>query len=272
MFKKDRPIGVFDSGIGGLSVLKQFIRFIPTEKYIYFGDTARVPYGNRSADTVKQYAVQCAKFLLEKEVKLIVVACNTVSSVALKTVEALSDIPVIGMIEPATSAALRTSVNGKIGVIGTRATINSSAYQEAILRLSEDKKIEVTAQSCPLFVPLVEEGLINHPATKAIAEEYLEIFKQKKIDTLVLGCTHYPLLSQLIAEILPGVNLVDSGVHSAVTAIRMLAERQGLQEEGEKFVFNPNVEFYVSDIPDTFFEIAQRFLGFKVNSPTRIEL
>jgi glutamate racemase len=270
--KNDKPIGVFDSGIGGLSVLKQFIRFLPYEKYIYLGDTARVPYGNRSSETVKQYSRECTQFLLDHEVKLIVVACNTASSVALDAIREVSNVPVIGMILPAVSAALRASSNGKIGVIGTRATINSNAYSNTIYELSQSENIKVESKACPLFVPIVEEGWIDHPATRLIAEDYLSEFKETGIDTLVLGCTHYPLLSQLIGEIIPNISLIDSGEHAAVTAIRLLAESNDLVEERQEFIITPNITFYVTDVPSTFFDMAQRFLGFSVDSPNKIVL
>lgn len=269
---KENPIGVFDSGVGGLSVLKQFVRFLPYEKYIYLGDTARVPYGNKSEDTVKQYAVESAEFLLEKQVKMIVIACNTVSSLAIEEVRKISPVPVIGMIVPAAGAAIRATTNGKIGVIGTRATINSDAYALEINNLSNSDKINVYSQSCPLFVPIVEEGWLRHQATKMIAEEYLANFKQEMVDTLVLGCTHYPLLSQLISEIMPGVSLIDSGEHAAVSAIRTLGERGELREERDEYVIKPEIDFYVTDVYSTFYEVAQRFLGFSVDKPEKVLL
>lgn len=269
----NNPIGVFDSGVGGLSVLKQLVRFLPYERYVYLGDTARVPYGNKSDDTVKQYSKECADFLISKNVKLIVVACNTASSIALETVREIAcDIPVIGMIEPAAGAALRASKSGTIGVIGTRATVNSKAYTNKIVELAGANEITVMSQPCPLFVPIVEEGLIDHPASRMIAEEYLAELKNRNIDTLVLGCTHYPLLSRLISEILNGIPLIDSGEHAAVTALRLLAERKMLVEEREEFVMTPNIDFYVTDVPTLFFEQAQLFLGFNVDSPKKIQL
>jgi len=267
---KDKPIGVFDSGIGGLSVLKQFIRFLPYEKYIYLGDTARVPYGNKSEDTVKRYALESTSFLLDKHVKMIVVACNTVSSVALETIIEASPVPVIGMIVPAAVAAIRATINGKIGVIGTRATINSDAYSKEIYNLGNIDKIKVYSKSCPLFVPIVEEGWLRHEATRLIAEEYLSGMKKEGIDTIVLGCTHYPLLSQLLTEMMPGVSQIDSGEHAAVTAIRLLGERQELRDERDEYMVKPEVDFYVTDVPSTFYDIAQRFLGFAVDKPNRV--
>lgn len=268
--ENSKPIGVFDSGIGGLSVLKQFIRFLPFEKYIYLGDTARVPYGNKSEDTVKRYAKECSEFLVKQGVKMIVVACNTASSVALETVRKSVDIPVIGMINPAASSAIRASINKKIGVIGTRATINSGAYSNSIKELAKDENVEVFPQACPLFVPIVEEGWVMHPVARMIAEEYLKPLKDAQIDTLVLGCTHYPLLSPLLTELMPRVTLIDSGEHAAVHALRLLAEDKKLVEEKDEFVVKPNIKFFVTDIPSTFFEVAQRFLGFPVDAPQRV--
>ncbi len=285
MINKENPIGLFDSGIGGLSVLKQFIKFLPNENYIYLGDTARVPYGNKSVATVKRYAAECTEFLLSKNVKLIVIACNTVSSVAIDDVIAISDVPVIGMITPAATAAIRATRNGKIGVIGTRATIESDAYSKAIYSfydndLDDDslissseskefniKNITVYNKACPLFVPLVEEGLINHRATKLIAQDYLENLKTEGIDTLVLGCTHYPLLAQLFTDLMPNVNLIDSGEHSAVAAIRLLGEKNLLNADSDSLIKKPSVKFFVTDIPSTFNEIANMFLNFDISKP-----
>ncbi len=250
---RNRPIGVFDSGIGGLSVLKQFIRFLPYEKYIYLGDTARVPYGNKSEETVKRYALESTNFMLEHNVKMIVVACNTVSSVALDTVREQSDVPVIGMILPAAAAAVRATINGRIGVIGTRATINSNAYSEAIYQISNSESINIISQACPLFVPIVEEGWLRHAATRIVAEEYLAPLLQDEVDTLVLGCTHYPLLSQLLTELMPGVSQIDSGEHAAVTAIRVLGEQGALRDERKEYIIKPEVEFFVTDVPSTFY-------------------
>lgn len=270
---KNYPIGVFDSGIGGLSVLRQLIRFMPYEKFVYFGDTARVPYGNKSEETVRRYSKQCAEFMIRKNVKLIVIACNTASAIAMEAVREISgDVPVIGMIEPAAGAALRATVNGKIGIIGTRATVNSDSYASKIKELAGDANIEVLSKACPLFVPIVEEGMLNHEIARLSAEEYLAPLKNENVDTLVLGCTHYPLLSRLISEIMPGVSLIDSGEHASVNALRMLAEMNLLVEEKNEFIIKHDIDFYVSDVPSLFFEQAQRFLGFAIDAPTKINL
>ncbi len=274
MLDKNSAIGVFDSGIGGLSVLKQFIRFLPSENYIYLGDTARVPYGNKSKQIVEAYAKESAEFLISKGVKIIIIACNTVSALALDSIRSISnDIDVIGMIDPAAEASLRASRNGKIGIIGTRATIGSNAYINQINNISsENSNIKVFSKACPMFVPIVEEGMIRHDATKLIAEEYLSEFRNHKIDTLVLGCTHYPLLSHLINEVLPNVTLIDSGEHAAVYALRVLAEKRLLIEPNLQFIEKPKIDFYVTDSATNFYEQAHNFLGFKIDKPQIIKL
>ena len=270
---KYSAIGVFDSGIGGLSVLKQLIRFMPSESYLYLGDTARVPYGNKSDVVIKQYARECADFLLNNNVKLIVVACNTVSAVALNDVQELAgNVPVIGMVLPAAESAIKTTINRKIGIIGTRSTIKSEAYTNEILRLAGTEKVDVYSQICPLFVPLVEEGFVEHTATKQIAEEYLSSLINENIDTLVLGCTHYPMLARLIKDIMPNVNLIDSGEQAAVSTLRLLAERNLLINETSGFIKKHNINFYVTDYPNHFYNLSQQLLGFTIDSPKHIEL
>ncbi len=270
---KNSPIGVFDSGIGGLSVLRQLVRYLPHERYVYLGDSARVPYGNKSSETVRRYARECSEFLMERDVKLIVVACNTASAVAIEAVEQIAgDVPVIGVIHPAAAAAIKSTSNGRIGVIGTRATVSSKAYTDTIFRLVKGEKIQVYSQACPLFVPIVEEGWAGHPATRIIAEDYLKSLKRQDIDTLVLGCTHYPLLSELLSKLMPGVHLIDSGEHASVTALDLLAGSNMLCGERNKSDSNPQIDFYVTDIPSIFSRLAGEFLGFAVNSPDKITL
>jgi glutamate racemase len=191
-FDKAAPIGIFDSGIGGLTVVKKMLAMLPNEKIVYFGDTARVPYGSKSNSTIIEYANQDAKFLHNKKVKLIIAACNTASSVALDNLRDQFDIPIIGMIEPGSKYALSKTKNGKIGVIGTYSTISNEAYSRKLKQLNSE--IEVFEKACPLFVPLAEEGWTDHKATELIAEEYLDELIKEEIDTLVLGCTHYPVL------------------------------------------------------------------------------
>ncbi|MBK9247586.1 MAG: glutamate racemase [Ignavibacteria bacterium] len=263
------PIGVFDSGVGGLSVLRHLVRLLPNEEYIYLGDTARVPYGNKSEETIIEYTEQAVRFLLQKGAKLIVIACNTASALALKQAELLSPVPVIGMIIPASHAAVRLTQNGKIGVIGTRATMNSNAYPTTIQHLSE-KTLIVFSNPCPLFVPLAEEGFHNHPAAQLIASEYLAGFHTTNVDTLVMGCTHYPLLTSLIAHELPEVRLIDCGEYAAIEAERLLN-----YDRNEPMIHqysSPQITFFLTDTTTTFLEIAERFLGFSVSLPERISL
>ncbi len=264
---KTNPIGVFDSGIGGLTVVKQLDQFLPNENLIYFGDTARVPYGNKSNETVIEYSKQDAKFLVNKNVKMIIVACNTASSVALSALSNAFDIPIVGMIEPGAKYAIENTKNGKIGVIGTYATINNKAYSNQLLKL--DNKLEVVEKACPLFVPLAEEGMIDHPATKLIAEEYLLELKNNEIDTLILGCTHYPILSKIIQEVMGDeVTLIDSGT-AASTVVENYLLGRGLRNESHQI---GKREFYVSDLPTKFKTIADTFLGRHVEHLTKVDL
>lgn len=264
---KTNPVGIFDSGIGGLTVVKQMDQFIPNENMIYFGDTARVPYGNKSNETVIEYAIQDTKFLLKKNVKMIVVACNTVSSVALNELREKFEIPIVGMIEPGSKSAIESTKNGKVGVIGTYATINNNAYSKVLLKL--DKKLKVFEKACPLFVPLAEEGMVNHPATKLIVKEYLDELKKQNIDTLILGCTHYPLLSKVIQEVMGDkVKLIDSGVAAASVVENHLFGR-GLRNESHQI---GKRDFYVSDLPAKFKTIADTFLGRHIEHLTKVDL
>jgi glutamate racemase len=263
---KEKPIGVFDSGIGGLTVVKRLMSSLPYENIIYFGDTARVPYGSKSNATVIEYSLQDARFLINKNVKAIIVACNTASSVAIEELKKSFDVPVIGMIGPGSKAAIRETKNKNVGVIGTRATISNAAYSKRIK--SHDPSIDVFEKACPLFVPLAEEGWIKHQATYEIAEEYLKELRDKNIDTLVLGCTHYPILSEVIQEVIgPKVSLIDSGVASA-EIVKDELQRIDLLSGNNKA---GSAEFYVSDIPVKFTEIAELFLGKPVNKVEKVE-
>lgn len=251
----NRPIGVFDSGVGGLTVVKQLIKSLPWESIIYFGDTARIPYGNKSEETVQRFAVEDSFFLLDKNVKIVVVACNTSSSVALKFLKKILPVPVIGVIEPGARAAVQYSKNGRIGVIGTVATIRSNSYTREIHTITPD--VHVFPQACPLFVPLVEEGWTEDEATYMIAKRYLHGLQLNKIDTLILGCTHYPLLKNAIQKILgSGVHLIDSGVETAGVVEKILRENNLMADKDQI----PQNYFYLSDIPYKFQEIAERFL------------
>jgi glutamate racemase len=254
-----RPIGVFDSGIGGLTVVRELMRQLPHESLIYFGDTARVPYGNKSPATVRRFSREILGFLLERDVKLVVVACNTASAHALEELQRVAAVPVEGVIEPGARAAVAASRTGRIGVIGTAGTIASGAYERAIRDASA--KVEVTARACPLFVPLVEEGWLDHPASRLIAEEYLVPLRQHRIDTLVLGCTHYPLLKPLISDVLgPSITLIDSAEQTAAAVSRELAAST-LHAPGTQA---GHVHFVVSDAPQQFVKVGKRFLGERV--------
>ncbi len=265
--EKEKPIGVFDSGIGGLTVVKRVASALPTENIVYFGDTARVPYGSKSNATVIEYGLQDARFLINKNVKAIVVACNTVSSVALDEIRKKFNVPVIGVIEPGAALAAKETKNGRIGVIGTRATVNNKAYSSEIKKINSS--IEVYERECPLFVPLAEEGWIRHKATYDIAEEYLKELRKLKIDTLVLGCTHYPILSGVIQEVIgKNVKLIDSGVASA-EVIKKELDRVDLHTNKYS---SGSQEFYVSDLPTKFKEVAELFLGQEIKLVQKVDL
>ncbi len=264
--RPDAPIGVFDSGIGGLTVVHQLMNLLPHENIVYFGDTARVPYGSKSSEVVREYAAQDVRFLLSKKVKLIVVACNTASAVAMDVVKSRSTVPAIGVIEPTAGEAARIAGTKGIGVIGTLSTINSGAYATAVSRIRKDTNVMV--QACPLFVPLAEEGLFNHPATDIIAREYLAQFVGR-IDVMILGCTHYPLLRGAIARALENeVKLVDAGEATARSAADLLSSMEMLNQQKSKSRY----EFYVSDFPQKFNEIAERFLGRKLDFARKVQI
>lgn len=265
--EKEKPIGVFDSGIGGLTVVKKILSTLPKESIVYFGDTARVPYGSKSNETVIEYSIQNTNFLLSKNVKAVVVACNTVSSIAIQELKNRYNVPVIGMIEPGASMAVNETKNGKIGVIGTRATVGNKAYSAAIKNISPE--IEVFEKACPLFVPLAEEGWTHHKATYEIAEEYLKELRDLEIDTLVLGCTHYPILADIIQEVIgEKVKLIDSGIASSEIVRNELA-RIGLETNS---AIPGHHSFYVSDIPTTFKQVAELFLGQPINEVIKVDL
>ncbi len=260
-----RPIGVFDSGIGGLTVVRALMRHLPHENLIYFGDTARVPYGPKSAQVVREYALQDTDELLKHDVKFIIIACNTVSAVALDVVQKRAKVPVLGVILPGAEAAVRATKKNRLGVIGTVGTVLSNAYTNAIRQMNPD--IHVFSQACPLFVPLAEEGWTSHPATELVAKEYLFPLTLEKIDTLILGCTHYPLLKDVIDSVLhKSVTLIDSGEATALSAVQLLEER-GLRNQS---VLKPNMQFFVSDIPHKFAEVGERFLGQKLGKIQRV--
>ncbi len=261
----DRPIGVFDSGIGGLTVLKALTDALPGEDFIYLGDTARLPYGTKSNEVIIRYSKENTEFLLAKGIKMLVVACNTSSAVALDAIASDTMVPVIGVIEPGARAAVKASRNGKIGVIGTEATIASGAYTRAIQRLG--RRSEIYTRACPLLVPLAEEGWIDNEIAERTVEHYLESLKQSGIDTLLLGCTHYPLLRAMFAHVLgASVRIVDSATATAVEVgerLRMLR----LAKRGA----DGSQSFFVTETPDRFVRVGRRFLGPQVESAVRIE-
>lgn len=251
-------IGVFDSGLGGLSAVKEFMHVLPNEKIIYFGDTGRVPYGNRSRDTIKKYAFQDTQFLLKHNVKMVVAACGTVSSVAGKDLESKLSVPYTGVVNPTAFTAAHKTRNGKIGIIGTSATINSHSYKLRLEKLNPDFK--VFEQACPLFVPLVENGFIcrDDQIVRLTVRRYLSEFKDEGVDTLILGCTHYPLLRDAIQDFMgQDVTLVDSGYETAVYAAKILKEQNLLNDDNKR----KSPEFFVSDTPDGFENVAGLFLG-----------
>lgn len=217
-----RPIGVFDSGLGGLTVLAELIKELPEENYIYIGDTARVPYGSRSKETIQKYSLEIASYLIKQDIKILVVACNTVSSYALDILKNTFSIPIVGVIEPAIQSFFKNSKNTSVAVIGTRATVNSNTYQKIIH--SFDPEIYVFSKACPLFVPLVEENWIDNTVTYEVIKEYLQEIQDKKIEDIILGCTHYPLLKEAILKVYPNFNLIDSSTETALYVKKLLGE------------------------------------------------
>jgi glutamate racemase len=251
-----KAIGIFDSGIGGLTVFKEIVAKLPEENIIYLGDTARVPYGIRSAETVTRYSFENTNFLLSQEIKMLVVACNTATAISLEAVKKEFPLPVIGVLEPGARAAVASTKTRKVGVIGTEATINSGAYERAIKRLAPE--VEVTSRACPLFVQLAEEGWTDNDVAELVAGKYLLPFRETGIDTLVLGCTHYPLLKAVIGRAVgPGITLIDSATETAMEVAEVLEKlkwRGSGKGEGTR-------KFYVTDTPARFELIGKRFLG-----------
>ena len=266
---KEAPIGVFDSGVGGLTVAREIMRNLPQEKIVYFGDTARVPYGSKSKETIIRYSRQIVRFLKTQNVKAIVVACNTASALALETISAETDLPMIGVVEPGAKVAVETTRNKKIGLIGTRATVKSGLYQRVIQK--EDPGIQVIGQPCPLFVPLVEEGWLKDEITVAVARRYLEPLFHQEIDTLILGCTHYPLLRSLLKDLVgEQVTLVNPAYETALALKRLLEEKELLREgkEEEEFPYR----FFVSDEEEHFQKFANSILPDDVKSTKQIQI
>ncbi len=258
----NNAIGVFDSGLGGLSAVKEMLKAMPNENIVYFGDTGRVPYGNRSKDTIRRYAIQDANFLLTHNVKMVIAACGTVSSVA-PDLEDVLKVPYTGVVLPTCYTALKVTKNGKIGVIGTSATINSHSYKARIEQKNPD--IEVFEQDCPLFVPLVENGFIdrNDMVVKLIVERYMKGLKDAGVDTVILGCTHYPILKDAIADFMgESVTLIDSGKETALYTKKVLEEKGLVNTDNSE----KSAQFFVSDTPDNFEKIASLFLSKDMNN------
>ena len=263
----DLPIGVFDSGLGGLTVVHAIYQRLPAESTIYFGDTARVPYGPKSPETVRRYSLEILHWLLAQNVKAVVIACNTSTAHALDALRAESPVPVIGVIEPGARAAVRAAAGRGIGVIGTAGTVASGAYVRAINALAPDT--QVVQRACPLFVPLVEEGWFDHRATELIAEEYLAPVRDAGVGALVLGCTHYPLLAPMLQRVLgPKVTLIDSAAETARALADALTEKGIEAPAGAK----PKHRFAVSDDAPRFLAVGGRFLGDRLGAAEVVDL
>jgi len=259
-----KPIGVFDSGVGGLTVVKELIRQLPNEDIVYFGDTARVPYGIKSAKTIIRFSIENILFLLKHNVKLICIACNTVSSLALPIIKRHFRVPIVGVINPGAREAVYATQNRRVGVIGTKATIQSGSYEIEIRQL--DPRIKISSMACPLFVPFVEEGWLSGDVVLSVAETYLMPLKKNHIDTLILGCTHYPLLKPVIRQVMGNrVVLIDSAKQVAVEVKKILSG-EGLLNRNH----TGKHKFFVSDNPEWFSSVAKRFLGKPLNNVQRI--
>lgn len=253
--RKTAPIGVFDSGLGGLTVFKALARRMPGESLVYFGDTAHVPYGSKSPEAVTRYSVEIARFLAAKGIKLLVVACNTSSAVALPAIRRAVKVPVVGVIEPGARAALSATRGGRVGVIGTEATVRSDAYPRALKSLRA--RVKTVSQACPLFVPLVEEGWWRGRITEEVARRYLAPLRRARVDTLILGCTHYPYLKPVLARVMGArVRLIDSAEETALQT-ELSLEKAGLRAPAGRRVRR---DFYASDAPERFRRLARRML------------
>lgn len=262
-----RPIGVFDSGIGGLTVVKEIMEQLPNESIVYFGDTARVPYGTKSKETITKYSFQCIRFLLEKKVKAIVVACNTASAASLDVIKQSFDIPIVGVVEPGAIAACEVTKLNRIGIIGTESTVSSGAYEKEINVINNNVKMILKA--CPLFVPIVEEGWQDTEIAKLTAKEYLEELKQKDIDALVMACTHYPLLENTIGSLMgEEIKLVNPAFETAKTLKNVLHQLH-IQSKSSK---HAGYEFYVSDNPVKFKRVGENFLSKPIPHVQKIDI
>lgn len=265
----NRPIGVFDSGVGGLTVLKEIEQLLPLESIVYFGDSGRAPYGTKSKETVIKYTFQDIRFLLNQDIKMIVIACNTASAFSFESVKNSFDIPVIEVIQPGAATGVRETGNKKVGIIGTTATINSGAYEKAINKI--DNSIEVFSKACPLFVPLVEEGEVwwENDIAFRVAEEYLTPLKNQGIDTLVLGCTHYPLLQKTISRVMgDGVKLVSSALEVAKVVKDIIIEKDIARDDRLKPVYR----YYTSDSVEKFEPLCSSILNRKITSAEKVDI
>lgn len=266
----EAPIGVFDSGVGGLTVAREIMRNLPNERIVYFGDTARVPYGSKSKDTLIRYSRQIIRFLRTQNVKAIVIACNTASALALDTVEQEFDIPIIGVIKPGAKVAAETTENNRIGVIGTESTISSHMYRQVIQ--GKNREITVFEKACPLLCPLVEEGWLKDPVTEEVTRRYLAELLPEKIDTLILGCTHYPLLRSLVRSIVgESVHLVNPAYETAKELERLL-QRENLVNTRERGNEKEPYRFYVSDLADKFKNFANSILPYDIETTLKINI
>lgn len=270
LFDKNAPIGVFDSGVGGLTVAREIMRQIPNERIVYFGDTARVPYGSKSQETVTRFSKQIVRFLQTHQVKTIVVACNTASAYALDTLEKEIDIPIIGVVKPGAKVAARVTRNGKIGVIATEATIGSGIYSNYIKK--QNANATIYGKACPLFVPLIEEGLLQDPVTDEIARRYLAELIDIDIDTLILGCTHYPLIRSTVGKIMgDGVTLVNPAYETA-SELKKLLESKDLLNDTPPELGTNQYEFYVSDGAEKFKQFANSIIKYGILSAKTINI
>jgi len=262
-------IGIFDSGIGGLTVVRELLKILPQEPIVYLGDTARVPYGNKSRETVLKFSTENVLFLLHHDVKLVIIACHTASSFALPFLERHFKHPILGVIEPGVEMALETTRSGRIGVIGTNATIGSGAYPHAFSR--RNSKVKVFQARCPLFVPFVEEGYLSDPVTRQVASRYLNPLKAAGVDTLILGCTHYPLLKPMIAQVMDhSVTLIDSA-HQVALKTKQVLESLGLSHPARNSAHSVR-RFFVTDEPRHFESLSLRFLGRRVGDVVKVDV
>jgi len=263
----DRPIGIFDSGVGGLTVVKEIFKALPKERIVYLGDTARVPYGTKSPESVRRFSIENAEFLIKRfDVKLIVVACNTASSTSLPVLRKRFNVPVVGVIRPGAKKAAGLTRNGKIGVIGTPTTIRSGSYNKEIKSIS--KKIKIISRTCPLFVPLAEEGWLDGKITRDIAKRYLSPLTRDRIDTLILGCTHYPLLKSVISQVVGrNVKIVDSA-NAVAEDVSIILQKDSILSDSSK---KKDHSFFATDAVEQFMKVGERFLGRKINKVGRAD-